>query len=70
MESITDYKKGDSVKFRNKHYRIQDDKNWLHIIVTENGLRKKRDLKEVLEFNDLETVEGWQRLYEKNILNK
>ena len=70
MESITDYKKGDSVKFRNKPYRIQDDKNWLHIIVTENGLRKKRDLKEVLEFNDLETVEGWQRLYEKNILTK
>ena len=69
MKSITDYKKGDSVKFRNKRYRIQDDKNWLHIIVTENGVRKKRDLKEVLEFNDLETIEGWQRLYEKNILN-
>ncbi len=62
MQDINDFKKGDSVTFKNRVYRIQDDKGWLHIIVTTDGKRKKYDLKLVLELNDLETVEGWQRL--------
>lgn len=68
MQTVDDYKKGDSVNFHNKTFRVQDDKGWKHIVVTENGKRKKYDLKLVLELNDLETVEGWQRLHEKNIL--
>lgn len=65
MQSINDYKKGDSVNFGNKSFRVQDDKGWKHIVVTENKKRKKYDLKLVLELNDLETVDGWQRIYEK-----
>lgn len=70
MESITDFKKGSSVTFGGKVYTIQEDKGWLHIVKREEGKRKKYDLQLVLELNDLETVEGWQRLYEQNILKQ
>lgn len=68
MQSINDYKKGDSVTFGGKVYTIQEDKGWLHIVKRDEGKRRKLDLKLVIELNDLETVEGWQRLYKKNIL--
>ena len=67
MQNINDFKKGDSVKFGEKNYRVQEDKGWKHIVKRDNGNRKKYDLELVLKLNDLETVEGWQRLYEENI---
>lgn len=68
MQSVNYYKKGDSVTFGGKKYTIQSDKGWLHIVVRK-GKRKKYDLKLVLELNDLETVEGWERLYQENVIN-
>lgn len=67
MQNINDFKKGESVTFGKKAYTIQDDKGWLHIVIRENGKRKKYDLKLVLQLNDLETAEGWQRLYESSL---
>lgn len=41
-------KKGDTVSYGNKPYRVQDDGNgWLHIIVQTNGSRKKIAVKEL-----------------------
>lgn len=68
MQSINDYKKGDSVTFGGRAYAIQEDKGWLHVVKRDGGKRKKYDLKLMLELNDLETIEGWQRLYGRNIL--
>ncbi len=33
--------KGDSVQYGNRLYRVQEDKGWLFIIVSELGRRKK-----------------------------
>lgn len=34
-------KKGDTVRYGAKHYPVQKDRNYLHIIVFEGGKRKK-----------------------------
>jgi hypothetical protein len=48
---ISSIKKGDPVTYGITDYRVQDDgKGWLHIIVIENGKRKKIALSEVLLF--------------------
>ncbi len=41
-------KKGDSVQYRNKMHRVQEDKGWLFIQVTDNGKRVKKDAKSLL----------------------
>ena len=66
MQTVDDFKKGHSVTFGGKAYTIQEDKGWLHIVKREGGKRKKYDLKLVLELNDLETLEGWERLFINN----
>lgn len=37
-------KKGDSVQFENKMYRVQEDKGWLYIYPMVNGKRTKIDI--------------------------
>lgn len=41
-------KKGDSVQYHNKMHRVQEDKGWLFIQVTDNGKRVKKDAKSLL----------------------
>lgn len=38
-------KKGDSVHFRNKVYRVQEDKGWLYIYPIIDGKRTKVDIR-------------------------
>lgn len=45
---ISNVKKGDSVTFGNGSYRVQEDKGWLHIVVKENGIRKKWGVADIL----------------------
>lgn len=59
-------KKGDSVQFENKMYRVQEDKGWLFIYPVINGKRKKIDIKSL--FFDPGSmadwaINGWWRLY-------
>lgn len=62
-------KKGDAVIYGNKYYRVQDDgKGFLHIIVFENGKRKKVAISS-LQFFEPGTMadyvfNGWFELYE------
>lgn len=48
IQYIESYFPGCSVMFGNKCYRVQNDKNWLHIVVVENGKRRKIDLRNFL----------------------
>lgn len=42
-QCVENLKAGDSVQYENKLHRVQNDKGWLFIQVTENGKRKKID---------------------------
>lgn len=55
-------------KYGNKWYSIQNDRGHQHIVVTENGSRRKITVA-IPKTDDLLTVEGWERLYQKNIKN-
>lgn len=66
---IGNFKKGSMVTYGNKDYHVQDNgKGYLHIIVFENGVRKKIALKDVqiwFEYGS-ETdwiFNGWYRVY-------
>lgn len=48
IQYIESYFPSCSVSFGNKRYRVQNDKNWLHIVVIENGKRRKVDLRHIL----------------------
>lgn len=59
-------------KYGNKWHTIQNDRGHKHIVVCENGQRKKITLhiqtqQELLD--SLLTVEGWEALYQKQFVN-
>ena len=47
-QCIEDIKVGDSVQYNDKMHRVQDDKGWLFIQVTENGKRVKKGIDRIL----------------------
>jgi hypothetical protein len=47
---IQQFKKGDSVQYKNKMHRIQEDHGWLFIQVSELGKRKKIGLDKICLF--------------------
>jgi hypothetical protein len=49
MKDITEYIKGDMVRFNKREYHLQDNgKGSLHIVVWEAGKRRKMGLKRIL----------------------
>lgn len=60
------FKKGDSVQFKNKMYRVQDDKGWLHIYPVVNGKRIKMGIEKLFFEPGTEAdwaINGWWQLY-------
>jgi hypothetical protein len=56
---IETIKKGHTVIYGNKHYRVQDDgKGYLHIIAFEDGRRKKISLEKIILFQ-YGTYQDW-----------
>lgn len=59
-------KKGDSVQFENKMYRVQDDKGWLYIYPVVNGKRKKVDVRTLFFEPGSKAdwaINGWWKIY-------
>lgn len=66
IQYISNVKKGDSVTFGNGSYRVQDDKGWLHIVVKENGIRRKYGVDDLLPKYGSEAdyiFNGWWNVY-------
>ena len=60
------FKKGDSVHFENKMYRVQEDKGWLFIYPVINGKRTKIDIKALFFEPGTEAdwaINGWWQIY-------
>jgi hypothetical protein len=62
--------KGDTVTYGNKHYRVQDDgKGFLHIIVFEEGKRKKIAISNLQFFEPGSMADyvfnGWFDIYDQ-----
>jgi hypothetical protein len=73
IQYFVSIKKGDSVQFENKMYRVQDDKGWLHVYPVVNGKRKKVDIKTLFFEPGTEAdwaINGWWRLYPEYDLYK
>lgn len=51
LQYIESVQKGSTVMHGNKPYRVQDDRGYLHIIVFENGKRKKIGIDKLLFFD-------------------
>lgn len=65
FESI---QKGSTVTYGNRDYRVQLEKKYLHIIVFENGKRKKVEITKDMffEYGSFEdwAINGWWQLYD------
>ena len=59
-----------TVKFGEKNFTVQNPKNREpYIEVMRDSIRRKITVSMVEKLNDLETIEGWERLYQEHINN-
>jgi hypothetical protein len=68
VQYIHQIQKGSTVMHGNKHYRVQDDgRGYLHIIVQEQGKRKKIGIDKILFFEPSTQTDyvfnGWFYIY-------
>ena len=68
IQYLIDVEKGFTVTYGNKPYRVQDDgRGWLHIIVYEDGKRKKVGVDKMPRFEPGTeadwAINGWWRIY-------